>query len=135
MRRARALARIAHDGQTDKHGKPYFDHVDRVARRCGELRAIEAAYLHDVVEDTCVTLDMLSDIGFDPKVISAVEALTRRASETYADYIERVAAASGIARDVKIADLQDHLANNCPPELKPRYEKALARLTQGAPHA
>ena len=62
--RAKALAELCHAGQTDKAGRPYTEHLERVAESVGR-HAEEAAvaYLHDVVEDTPCTLDHLSGSG------------------------------------------------------------------------
>ena len=65
--RARSLAERLHAGQVDKAGRPYIEHLERVV---GILKAswpdateaeIEAAWLHDVVEDTPITLDFIAE--------------------------------------------------------------------------
>jgi (p)ppGpp synthase/HD superfamily hydrolase len=102
---ARALAVAAHRGQVDKAGLPYIDHPRTVAEALaphGEL-AVMAGWLHDVVEDTPVTLERLADMGFPPEVVAAVDSVTRREGETYMDLIRR-AAADPIGRLVKLAD-------------------------------
>lgn len=102
---ARALAAAAHHGQVDKAGKPYIDHPRIVAEALephGDL-AVMAGWLHDVVEDSPVTLERLADMGFPPEVVSAVDSVTRREDETYMDLIRR-AAADPIGRLVKLAD-------------------------------
>ena len=93
-----------------------------------------AAVLHDVLEDTPVTVDELRAEGLPDDVIDAVIVLTRRDGTSYEDYIERVAL-NPIARDVKAADIADNLANNrrlpVTPEVAERiarYERALLRL-------
>jgi len=60
-----------------------------------------AAVLHDVVEDTEVTLDDLQAEGFPERVVEAVDALTRRPGEPYELFILR-AASNDIARTVKM---------------------------------
>ena len=129
--RAKALAELCHAGQTDKAGRPYIEHLERVAESVGR-HAEEAAvaYLHDVVEDTPCTLDHLVRLGFDEgSIVRPVEILTRRDGETYFDYIRRIAGSGdGTARAVKRADLLDHLrdAAAIPDSLAERYRKALA---------
>src|SRR5436309_4268379 len=73
-------------------------------------------------------------MGFDPVVLDAVDRLTRRADEDYEAYIDRVAS-HPVAREVKLADLADNLANNralpTTPETRARidrYERARRRL-------
>jgi (p)ppGpp synthase/HD superfamily hydrolase len=103
------VARQAHAGQVDKGGSPYLGHVMRVAATVAqggdELQAV--ALLHDVVEDTDVTLDQLARQGFPTPVIEAVDALTKRDGEEYGDYLDRVCA-NEWARLVKLADLKDN---------------------------
>jgi (p)ppGpp synthase/HD superfamily hydrolase len=69
------------------------------------------ALLHDVVEDSTITLVDLAERGFADAAIRAVDCLTRRAGEPYPDYIGRVATDT-LAREVKLSDLADNLANN-----------------------
>lgn len=63
VRRAYALASIAHEGQYRRSGEPYIDHPVAVATILLELRldadSVAAALLHDVVEDTRVSLDLI----------------------------------------------------------------------------
>lgn len=106
--RAHDVATIAHAGQVDRAGKPYIGHPARVAARQRSDVAISAAWLHDVVEDTAITLADLRQGGFDRRVVEAVDALSRREGEDYFDYVRR-AGANPIARFVKIADLHDNM--------------------------
>jgi hypothetical protein len=77
-----------------------------------------------------VDLDELGVLGFPEVVIEAVDVLTRKPTETYADYIEYIAKIGDpLAIAVKIADLRDHLRPNCPARLRPRYLKAWKTLT------
>ncbi len=108
LERAIALAAQAHGGQIDKAGAPYILHPLRVMLRLDTPEAMQAAVLHDVLEDTSVTVDALRDAGFSDPVIEAVEALTRRPDETYAAFIDRVKA-HPVARRIKLADLEDNL--------------------------
>ena len=65
-----------------------------------------AAVLHDVVEDSDLTLDDLRGRGFPAEVVEAVDCLTKREGESYEERIRR-ARANHIARRVKLADLED----------------------------
>lgn len=67
------------------------------------------AILHDVVEGGKLTLSDLRHEGLREDLIAALDAMTRRKGETYADFIDRVAS-HPIARTVKIAGLRDRLA-------------------------
>lgn len=103
------IAKIAHKGQTDKGGNDYFtSHIMAVVNAVdGETEKIVAA-LHDVIEDTDLTLDDLRYEGFGDEVIEAVEVLTHPKGEPYMDYIKRVGQ-NPIARKVKIADIQNNM--------------------------
>lgn len=94
-----------------------------------------AAVLHDAIEDSDLTSADLVRAGYPPDVIEAIECLSRRPGEEYADYIERVAT-NEIARRVKLVDLAENLANNrrSPDALGNagriiQYEAALVRLS------
>lgn len=109
LARALALAAVAHARQLDKAGRAYILHPMSVVRRCeqsGETAQTVAA-LHDVVEDTWVTLDMLRSLGFPPEVVDAVDAISQRDGERYFDYIRRCNL-NPLARLVKLADLDDN---------------------------
>lgn len=101
------IARLAHFGQIDKAGNSYIDHPRTVARILHE-RGFSADYvmaglLHDVVEDSVLTLDDLRTLGYPPKVVKAVDSVTKRDGETYMDMIRR-AAADPLGCIVKLAD-------------------------------
>lgn len=125
------IASRAHRGQTRWDGSPYFAHPMRVAAVVrlggGTPDEVAAAYLHDVLEDTDTTAADLRAAGFSVRVVAIVEALTRREGETYAAFIDRVAADPSAAR-IKRADIGDNL-NGTTDSLRRRYERALARLS------
>ena len=75
---ARLFAANAHSGQMDQGGTPYVQHTDRVAAaavtrtrharqtdgpEAGPVAVPQAAYLHDVLEDTPVTAADLRQAG------------------------------------------------------------------------
>ncbi len=103
LERAIAIAAAAHAGQVDKAGQPYILHPLRVMLRVASEHERIAAVLHDVVEDTPVSLQMLMEEGFATEVIAAVEALTKRPGETRLQAAQR-AAADPVARVVKLSD-------------------------------
>lgn len=108
LERAILIAAQAHLGQRDKAGAPYILHPLRMMMRMESEAAMIAAALHDVVEDSDWTLEQLRGEGFSEKVLQAVDCLTRRDSESYDEFIARVRA-NAIARQVKIADLEDNM--------------------------
>jgi len=102
------IAAQAHAGQKDRFGKPYILHPIRLMMNVdSELEQI-VAILHDVVEDSDWTLEALRQEGFSAEIISAVDCITKRNSEPYMDYIERLRSNS-IARKVKLADLEHNM--------------------------
>lgn len=104
------IAQSAHEGQSDKTGRPYFEHCRRVASFVTDDTGKVVAYLHDVVEKgKGWTLDRLREEGFPPDVISAVDAMTRREDEEWEAFVRR-AASNSVARPVKLADLEDNLS-------------------------
>lgn len=103
-----ALAVEKHRGMRDKAGDPYILHPLRMMLALQGEEERMAAVLHDVVEDTDVTLEDLRQAGYPASVVEAVDHLTRRAEESYEEFIRR-AAAHPVARRVKLADLEDNM--------------------------
>ena len=101
------LASWEHREQKDKAGKPYFGHIARVSNACKTPPA-KIALLHDMIEDTDVTPEQMKELGFSEYIIKAVLCLTRQDDEPYENFIKR-AAKNPIAREVKIADLEDNM--------------------------
>jgi (p)ppGpp synthase/HD superfamily hydrolase len=103
---ARDVATRAHAGQVDKAGRPYIEHPTAVA---GRLRTVDeqvVGFLHDVVEDTGVTLARLRSAGFTVEQVLSVDAVTKRRGETLEQSIARVVGdPSGVALRVKRADV------------------------------
>ncbi|WP_019065579.1 HD domain-containing protein [Streptomyces hokutonensis] len=125
-----ALARAAHEGQTDKAGRPYAEHLRAVAEgvrvRGGDAEQIAAAWLHDSVEDDALTERWLDEAALTRRTKDIVLALTKRAGETPQAYAGRVLATPG-ALLVKEADLAH---NADPARLAVLDEATRARLTE-----
>jgi len=98
------LAATAHRGQRDRAGKPYIFHPLHLALAAGNAEERCVALLHDVLEDTDVTSEQLSQHGFGARIVRAVTLLTRRSDETYEQFILRVAG-DRLASRVKLLDL------------------------------
>ncbi len=118
------LAVQAHTGQVDRFGAPYILHPLRVMLRLETETERMVAVLHDVVEDTPVTLEALQAAGYPPEVVEAVDHLSRREGETYEVFIERIRP-HPLARRVKLADLEDNMDLRRLPEVT---EQDLLRL-------
>src|SRR5215216_3018494 len=84
------LALKAHRGQVDRGGQPYILHPLRIMTKLDTNTERIIGVLHDVVEDTDITLDDLRQMGYPDAVVDAVDALSRREGETYAAFIQRL---------------------------------------------
>ncbi|MDP7468317.1 MAG: HD domain-containing protein, partial [Alphaproteobacteria bacterium] len=84
--KADKLAETLHEGQTDKLGNPYIDHVRDVADRVSSLGAnyFIVGLLHDSVEDTDITLEKIEE-EFGKDVRDGVDGMTKREGEDYFD--------------------------------------------------
>ena len=94
----------AHKNQTDKSGMPYVYHPFHIAEQMEDEYTTCVALLHDVVEDTDITLDELKSNGFPDEVIEALSLMTHNGDIPYLDYV-RAIKDNPIARKVKLADL------------------------------
>lgn len=137
-----AFIRKAHEGQTDKAGKPYHLHPEAVAARLGadapeDDRII--ALLHDVIEDTETTAEDLTAMGYSDHVVKTVGMLSRPATEprpTYMEWVRSIAMSGNLsAIRVKIADNEENSdpvrVAALPPEQQDivnRYRQSLAIL-------
>ena len=109
INKAISIAAFAHDGQTDKVGKPYIFHPLRVMLNAeGDENVKCAAVLHDVLEDTAITVADLEAAGFGESIITALKLLTRTPDDDYMGYVKRLKNNS-IAKAVKLADLADNM--------------------------
>lgn len=94
-----------HKEQTDKSGLPYVFHPFHLAEQMHTESTTCVALLHDLIEDTSCTIDMLRVAGFGEKVVEAIQLLTHSKGEDYMTYVKRIAG-NPIAREVKLADLK-----------------------------
>jgi hypothetical protein len=112
IEKAKDVATWAHSGQFRLGGMPYITHPEAVANmlmNAGESEEVVAtAWLHDVVEDTQVTLEDLRAHGFPESVVMAVEVITKVKGEWYYDYLDRVLS-NVIATKVKTVDMMHNL--------------------------
>mgnify|MGYP000015291418 FL=1 len=108
LNKALDIAYKAHLGQIDKAGAPYILHPMRVVLHCQTEDEKIVALLHDVVEDTPITLEELKTQGFSDDVLAALKCLTKIKGEDYQTFIQRVAT-NPLAVKVKIQDLKDNM--------------------------
>ncbi len=100
--KAMHIAYNAHHGQLDKSGAPYIFHPIHLAEQMDDEFSCCAALLHDVVEDTDVTLDDLQK-DFPEEVVEAVRLLTHKKDVSDVEYLTAIKA-NPIALKVKLAD-------------------------------
>lgn len=125
---ARAIkeASVNHLHQLDKSGQPYILHCLHVMNtvKSKEPEVLQAAVMHDMMEDCEVTVQDLTDMDFSGRVINALKCLTHESGESYTDYILRVATNKD-AINIKLADLRH---NSDITRLKGVTEKDLKRM-------
>lgn len=143
VQHAKDLAHCAHAGQVDKAGRPYIEHVARVAASVSDDPEAEAvAWLHDVLEDA--PAEMQNWIGhhlddqFYGVVVDSVCDLTRFPNYPIDMYYADIRA-NPLALRVKLADIADNaneerlalLDDKTAARLRRKYAKALEALKGG----
>ena len=112
LERAIEIAVLAHKGVRDKADAPYILHPLRVMMRVDSQTEKIVAVLHDVIEDSQPPhrweVDDLRREGFSEEVLTALDGVTRRADESYEEFVRR-SAGNPVSRRVKIADLEDNM--------------------------
>lgn len=103
-----SIALKAHKGQVDKGGNPYILHPLAVMNRVETIEEKIVAVLHDVVEDTEVTIDQLRETGFSEEILEAIKLLTRAKEDSYEEFIDKTLK-NRIARNVKTADIKENM--------------------------
>ena len=108
LHKAITIACEAHQGQSSINGEPYILHPLRllIKAKSNEERII--AILHDVIEKTNISLLDLKNKGFDQNIISSIDSLSRRRSESYIEYIKRLMQ-NKISVKIKLLDLADNI--------------------------
>lgn len=94
-----------HKDQVDKSGMPYVFHPMHVAESMEDENTTVVALLHDIVEDTDMTLDDLRQLGFNEECLTALNLMTHDESVDYFDYVVSIGE-NDIARKVKMSDLK-----------------------------
>lgn len=108
LEKALHLAINNHLGQKDRFDQPYIYHPIRIMMRMRSDEERIVALLHDLVEDTPISIQDLKKHGFSKEIIKAVDLLTRYPKQTYDEYIQGMKV-STLAMRVKIGDLEDNM--------------------------
>ena len=132
--KAMNLAYEAHHGQLDKSGAPYIFHPIHLAEQMDDEFSCCAALLHDVVEDTNVTLEDLRK-DFPEEVVEAVRLLTHEDGVPDEEYLTAIKQ-NPISLRVKLAD-NAHNSNQSrcccgtiPPEKLAQWQSKYARAKE-----
>jgi (p)ppGpp synthase/HD superfamily hydrolase len=137
-----SFAARKHQGQLRKDGEtPYVAHPVRVALivrhvfNVDDEIALQAALLHDLIEDTTTDYDEILEI-FGKQVADAVAALTKDArlvhDEREAAYDEQLSRSSWQARLVKLADVYDNYCDAANHEQRKKFAVKAERAIQCA---
>lgn len=124
------IATKAHEGQFRRDGvTPYIKHPMAVADRVGKYghEYVCVAMLHDIIEDTSVTYDILIEEGIPENIVKAVEILTKGEGQNYDEYLYYVKS-NELTKRVKIADILSNLADDPTDKQIVKYAKALTYL-------
>lgn len=101
--KAARIAYQAHHGQVDKCGMPYIMHPIHLAEQMTDEISCTVALLHDVAEDTDITLSDLEK-EFPAEVIESLTLLTHEKGTNYFEYVRKIKG-NPTAVAVKLADL------------------------------
>ena len=129
LAKAVTIALEAHKDATDKAGMPYAGHIMRVmqAGRTNDEKIV--GVLHDLVEDTDWTFDMLLE-EFPPHIVDALRCVTKISEdEPYEEFIKRVKT-NPLAVAVKINDLTDNMDIRRLPDLTDKDVQRLRKYLQ-----
>ena len=108
LHKAITIACEAHQGQSSINGEPYILHPLRLLIKAKSNEEKIIAALHDVIEKSNISLADLKNKGFDQNIISSIDSLSRRRSESYIEYIERLMQ-NKISVKIKLLDLADNI--------------------------
>ena len=135
-KKALRLCFEAHKEQKDKSGLPYVHHPLHLAEQMADEVTTIVALLHDVIEDTDLSLTDLEKEGFPPEVLDAIALMTHDDGSDYMAYVARIKR-NPIARAVKLADLTHNsdttrldVVTEKDLERVKKYQAAIELLTQ-----
>lgn len=103
------IAVEAHDGQKDLEGNPAILHVLEVGLMGENELEQKVGFLHDVVEDTDLSIEDLRRMGVEEDVLEAVDILTHREGVSYEEYVQNILISGNKAAiQVKVNDLEQN---------------------------
>lgn len=134
-KKALKLCFEAHKEQVDKTGLPYVFHPFHLAEQMDDEISTVCALLHDVIEDTEITSEMLAQMDFPREVLDVLALLTHDEAVPYMDYVKMIST-NPVAKKVKIADLMHNsdvtrldVVDEWAEKRNQKYQEALRILT------
>ena len=125
LQKALEIAITAHQNQTDKSGAPYILNVIRVMNSGKTEVEKICGVLHDIVEDTPWTFEMLQQEGFSEEIINVLKCVTKESDqEDYDHFIDRILT-NKTAIAVKLNDLRDNMDITRLPQITEQDRKRL----------
>ena len=125
----------------DKGGNPYIYHLYDVSNKLDNTLEKTAGLLHDIIEDTDISLNDLKEVGFTDEVLDILVFVTRGKDELYSDFIDRIIESNNLsALKVKISDMENNMDLSRIKEIKqediirfnnkymPQYKKLVRKL-------
>ena len=107
---AEQLAYKYFKNKTDKGGNPYMQHLRFVKNHCMLENSKIVGVLHDILEDTDCSISELREVIVHEDLIQTIQLLTRKQSEKYSEYIDRIVNSKNInAIEVKLHDLENNM--------------------------
>lgn len=104
------LVKLYHKDMVDKGGNPYINHLISVSMFCKNKHAKIGGLLHDIIEDTICTPEILLQHGIPQIVVDAIQIVSRKEGESYSEFIERIIASNNIiALEIKLGDLLNNM--------------------------
>lgn len=138
-KKAMKIAFTAHKEQVDKSGLPYIYHPIHLAEQMQTEATVCVALLHDVAEDTDLTLEDLAQEGFPKEILDALRLMTHEKEVPYMDYVAAIEK-NPIASAVKLADLRHNsdltrldTVDEKAKERVEKYKKAIELLENRCP--
>lgn len=138
-KKAMKIAFEAHKNQVDKNGMPYIYHPIHLAEQMDDEETVCVALLHDVVEDTDISLEDLKQEGFSEEILKALKLMTHDDFVPYMDYVKKIKT-NPIATKVKLADLKHNsdltrldIVDQKAIKRAEKYKEAIEMLIQSEP--
>lgn len=123
---ALSLVEHYHNDMVDKGGSPYINHLVYVSMHCRNKYSKIGGLLHDILEDTACTPEILSKHNIPTLIIDAIQIVSKKEGESYDEFIQRIIDSNNIiALEIKYWDLTNNMDLNRLPNVR---EKDILRV-------